>query len=546
MPRWAAFKKGRYEIFPCSHSSEWKYRSRESRDLAWEYYSTSLFPERRSQNLKPETSIHVCALWNARSICNKTDSIYSYLLANEVTFLAITETWLSEDSLFYVNLAKPCNYNYIGNNRPTRGGDIGIFYLNTFRIKLIEESVSDIWDFLVAELTLTDMNVCIFVLYRCPNSSCSIFLTELVDLVTHYVQQYKWCYIIGDFRIPVNKSCNSSEALLSSIEEMGFYRYSSGPTHVGGNELDLIFFNHRVTNFVALDRTLASDHYWVTLIINSSAVTIAPSNVNLKVKWLWDQADRVSIFNSILTETSAIAKSDFILQSNCPSMIVNSLFNTFHDASVLKRSEIVTVKKKISRDGKPRYYDAECEREKRKKRKLERNVRKHDTPENREAYRAQVAYYRSVLSIKRNDFYTLNFSSKSSKMIFYCLNELMIHKNDTLPVNSSTFDLANRFNIFFKKKVNDIVDELPKTNSSLDCTSNDLVVWCEFASIFPIDLLDVLDDLRTSESPVDIIPTRFLKGFIAENIQFFTDLFNCILLSGVFLMFLNKESSDHF
>ena len=33
---------------------------------------------------------------------------------------------------------------------------------------------------------------------------------------------------------------------------------------------------------------------------------------------------------------------------------------------------------------------------------------------------------------------------------------------------------------------------------------------------------------------MDIIPTRFLKDFIAENIQFFTDLFNCTLLSGVF------------
>ena len=240
----------------------------------------------KSLNLQSETSIHVCALWNARSICNKTDSIYSYLLANDVNFLAITETWLSEDSLFYVNLAKPCNYNYIGNNRPTRVGGSGIFYLNTFRIKLIEESICNIWEFLVAEFTLTDMNVCIFVLYRCPNSSCSIFLNELVDLVTHYALQYKWCYINGDFNIPVNKSCNSSEALLSSMEEMGFYRYSSGPTHVGGNELDLIFFNHRVTNFVALDRTLASDHYCVTLIINSSAVTIAPSNVNLKAKWL--------------------------------------------------------------------------------------------------------------------------------------------------------------------------------------------------------------------------------------------------------------------
>ena len=183
---------------------------------------------------------------------------------------------------------------------------------------------------------------------------------------------------------------------------------------------------------------------------------------------------------------------------------------------------------------------------KKEKRKLEREVRKHDTPENREAFRAQVAYYRSVLSIKRNDFYTLHFSSKSSKMIFDCLDEPMNHKNDTLPVNSSTFDLANRFNIFFKKKVNDLIDELRKNNSSLECTSNDLVVWSEFASIFPIDLIDVLDDLRTSESPVDVIPTRFLKDFIAENIQFFRDLFNAFCYLAFFLMFLNKESSDHF
>ena len=122
----------------------------------------------------------------------------------------------------------------------------------------------------------------------------------------------------------------------------------------------------------------------------------------------------------------------------------------------------------------------------------------------------------------------------------------MNHKNDTLPVNSSTFDLANRFDIFFKKKVNDIVDELPKTNSSLDCTSNDLVVWFEFASIFAIDLLDVLDDLRTSESPVGIIPTRFLKDFIAKNIQFVIDLLIAFCYLAFFLMFLNKESSDHF
>ena len=114
-------------------------------------------------------------------------------------------------------------------------------------------------------------------------------------------------------------------------------------------------------------------------------------------------------------------------------------------------------------------------------------------------------------------------------------------------MNSSTFDLANRFNIFLKKKVNDIVDELPKTNSSLDCTSNDLVVWSEFASIFPIDLLDVLDDLRTSESPVDIIPTRFLKKILLPRIYNFLQIFLiafCYL--AFFLMFLNKESSDHF
>ena len=135
-------------------------------------------------------------------------------------------------------------------------------------------------------------------------------------------------------------------------------------------------------------------------------------------KWLWDRADYHALFSAIVSETAKVAHSDYILQSSFPELIINEIFDTFQKTSIDKRREFVNCKHMIIQEGRPRYFDAECESEKRLKRKLERVAKKHPSTENRLAYKTQVSHYRYVLSKKRNDFYSKNFASKSPKILF--------------------------------------------------------------------------------------------------------------------------------
>ena len=300
-------------------------------------------------------------------MCNKTDLIHSYLVANEVTFLAITETWLSDDISFYVNLAKPPMYKFLDNNRKSLGGGIGIFYLNSIKMVILEKSISDNWEYLVVKATLGKVDMCIVIVYRIPKTSFPTFLDEYVLLVSHYLLLFERCLIIGDFNVPVNKMHYEAVALLSSMEELGFDKCNSGPTHVEGNELDLVFSNHCACNYAEVDKSLTSDHYSLAFQINSSMAIEPHCKKQHRENWLWDRADYLSIFDSIISETAKLAQSDYILMSNNPEMIINELFDTFQNLSICKRNEFVNRKQKIIQEGRPRYFDAECEKEKRLK-----------------------------------------------------------------------------------------------------------------------------------------------------------------------------------
>lgn len=61
---------------------------------------------------------------NARSILNKLDSLESVLLTVDPDFLAVTETWLSNE-IGDAEIAPP-NYCIVRKDRATRGGGVAI------------------------------------------------------------------------------------------------------------------------------------------------------------------------------------------------------------------------------------------------------------------------------------------------------------------------------------------------------------------------------------------------------------------------------------
>ena len=93
-----------------------------------------------------DNNLHLkCCLWNARSMCNKTNAIHAYLLANEISIMVITETWVKDSCFYFSNLAESKNYSFSCVNRETKGGGIGIFYLSTLKVTNVFKNATSNW-----------------------------------------------------------------------------------------------------------------------------------------------------------------------------------------------------------------------------------------------------------------------------------------------------------------------------------------------------------------------------------------------------------------
>ena len=170
---------------------------------------------------------------------------------------------------------------------------------------------------LCCEGYLAKVDIGIVIKYRCPKASFSFFLDEYVLLVSHYLLQFELCLIIGDPNVPVNKTNHEFVALLSSMEELGFYKHSSVPTHVKGNEIDLVFSNHNACTFAQVDKSLTSDHFCVTFKINLS-LTIEPLWIKQqREKWMCDRSEYHSIFDLIIFHTNKKKLNRILYFSPC-------------------------------------------------------------------------------------------------------------------------------------------------------------------------------------------------------------------------------------
>ena len=122
-------------------------------------------------------------------------------------------------------------------------------------------------------------------------------------------------------------------------------------------------------------------------------------------------------------------------------------------------------------------------------------------------------------------------------MLYYSMKELMNYTVEKLPFYSCPEQMANRFNDFLSDKVKNIVNNLPRHTSELHAETCIEFLWSEHLPITHQNLPEICKDLSNSVTPADTIPAKYLKLFISCNVQFFTDLVNCVLASGVFPKF---------
>ncbi|VEL44231.1 unnamed protein product, partial [Protopolystoma xenopodis] len=229
----------------------------------------SKFQQYRTLTPIPKNPVNLsCALWNARSVCNKLTAIHDHFIANSFNLLALTETWLSP-----TDTASPAALSYGGlhlthtprpGNRP--GGGVGLLLSPRCTFKVLPPVPSLSFSSFEAHCIrlFSPVSLCIAVIYRPPGPTAQ-FLDNFAAWLPYFLSSNIPSIILGDFNIPVNNINNSSVSkLLSLTSSLGLSLCSDSPSHSNGNALDLIFTRLcSTTNFTNSPFPL-SDHNMLT------------------------------------------------------------------------------------------------------------------------------------------------------------------------------------------------------------------------------------------------------------------------------------------
>ena len=141
---------------------------------------------------------------NCRSLNKNFDSLLHLLsvINFNVTAIALTETWLSNDT---EHVYKLTGYNFICLSRSgKRGGGVAFFIKNTLNYKLLSKFsfINDCLEALFVDITLSSKaSLILGCIYRPPNSN----LSDFNNMIWHNLSQInpgkKPAIITGDFNI---------------------------------------------------------------------------------------------------------------------------------------------------------------------------------------------------------------------------------------------------------------------------------------------------------------------------------------------------------
>ena len=112
------------------------------------------------------------------------------------------------------------------------------------------------------------------------------------------------------------------------------------------------------------------------------------------------------------------------INGNTSAEIIDGVFDIVHNKLATARDQIVPFKRFLVHTDCPRYFDSECVKAKRRKRKLERTLKKYPSTENEVRFESHLYFYRDLLKEKRDGFLSKRLQNESSKLRYLTFDEL--------------------------------------------------------------------------------------------------------------------------
>ena len=466
-----------------------------------------------------------CVAWNVRSICNKVELIMSTLIDNDAHLAFISETWFSSLSNSITAQIKSYGYDLIHVFREKRGGGAGILWKKDMQKYIRFSSVKRTFDtfhyqIIIFDGTLKTNFVCI---YRFQETPYAIFCEELNSLILQ-LDPCNPIILTGDFNFHFeNNELPEVKQLSNLMSTFGFSQFVHGPTHKKGHILDLLFANENYFTFDNINPTdfNISDHFPVFF-----GVPIRPSvdnQIKRQIVFRDFKAIDIPAFSySICTDLNAAFEYNFDGISLSESLM------TFNSIVSEKLNSIAPEHTKtLHSRSSPHWLDGEYKLARATRRRLERKWKNSGSNTDKIAYFEQRDKCVDMAKDKRIVYFNEIIQSKKGDMqaLFKIANQIFDKNSGShlLPQYDNAKNLADKFNVFYNEKVQNIRKQIPLSSFDRQKYTKPFngVPLFSFRPTTVTELSEIIKTSGIKTSFHDILPAHLLKQVIDSLLPFF-------------------------
>ena len=181
------------------------------------------------------------------------------------------------------------------------------------------------------------------------------------------------------------------------------------------------------------------------------------------------------------------------------------------------------------------WFDSEYKELRKRRRKAEKKYRKTKDPSDKEIFLKLRKDTTSMAFNKKREHCTRKINEcHSTKALFGCVKELVdTKKQHVLPTHESKFELATKFNHFFKNKISDIRKDFPLNSNDNSCSASYTGTLLEsFEPVTEEELRNIVKNHPIKCSPDDPIPAKLLRNLLDTFIPIWLNLINLSLSEG--------------
>ena len=489
---------------------------------------------------------------NCRSMKNKLDDLTILLRQSRARILAVTETWLDENSSKGIEIP---GFHFVFQNRDMkRGGGVGFFIDERIKYSTLDASL---WNTSVTsfELLLISMecqktgNFLVGVIYRPPDTNLHSFNIEFRNLLNCLVKRNMNILLMGDFNIDfLSREQSSSMAdffnLLASCSLLPAFTAPTRISSTTASAIDNMFTNYPLQHSIArivLDDI--SDHLPIFLSTDLAPRTNAERD-QVSFRRLTNLRQK-GVFEQMLGEmdwSGVIRVADGGDASSAYSLFINKYLEIYNKCFPLVK--YTRGPARFDKDWMTPNLMKCCK----KKNALYKKYLKSPTVANKEKFTVYRNRFKSMKIATIKEFYSKKFNlcQNNAKETWKIIGSLMgkrssVEQCRTFDAGDGSYltsptEIVNSFNNHFSSIGSNLAKNISIPNTTFDeYLGNPMVQSFDAVPTTPGEIIEISTRLKISHSSgIDGIDPCIARCSVPRIAHLLSSIINCSFSSGVF------------